>query len=128
MAFAILQWKGNEMRILCMALLAAAAFAQDAPKHFLIEFAVSSSVDLLHMTQAQMGVFQQHGARLTKLRDEGVVVTGGHTDNPRSMRAIVIIKAQDVAAARVLAEADPAVKAGLLHPTVEAFTLAVPPK
>ena len=116
------------MKIFWLTILAVAAFAQDAPKYFLIDMSLSPSVDPIHMTQPQMAVFQQHGARLTKLRDEGVVVMGGHTDDTRNMRAIVIVKAKDLAAAHALADADPAVKAGFLKPAVEAFTLAVPPK
>jgi len=116
------------MRILCLALLAVAAFAQDAPKHYLIEMTLSAGVDVTHLTQPQMDIFQQHGMQLMKLRNEGVVILGGHTDSPQSMRAMVIVKAKDVAAARAVADADPAVKAGLLKPTVEAFTLAIPPK
>jgi len=116
------------MRILWIALLALAAFAQDAPKYFLIDMALAPGVDVMHLTQPQMAIFQQHGAQLTKLRDEGVVVMGGHTDNPQNVRAIVIVKAKDTAEARALADADPAVKAGLLKHAVEAFTLAVPPK
>ena len=53
-----------------------------------------------------------------KLRDEGVVILGGHTDNFQHMRAILIVKAKDTAAARAVAEADAAVKAGLLKLSV----------
>ena len=52
------------MRILCLTLLAAVALAQDAPKHFLVEFALAPGVDMKHLTQPQMSVFQQHGAQL----------------------------------------------------------------
>ena len=119
------------MRFLCLALLAIASLAgaQEAPQHFLLEFELAPGVDVAHLTQPQMAVFQQHGAQLMKLRDEGVVILGGHTDNMQHMRALVVVKATDVAAARALADADPAVKAGLLKPTVaESFTLAIPPK
>jgi uncharacterized protein YciI len=44
------------------------------------------------------------------------------------MRAVLIVKTKDASAARALADADPAVKAGLLKPAVESFTLAIPPK
>ena len=116
------------MRILWIALLVVTAFAQDAPKHFLIELTLAPDVDVMHLTQPQMAVFQQHGLQLMKLRNEGVVIMGGHTDNPQNMRALVIVKAKDAAAARALADDDPAVKAGLLKPTVAPFTLAIPPK
>ena len=85
-------------------------------------------MDVTHLTQPQMAIFQQHGAQLMKLRDEGVVIVGGHTDNMQHMRAILIVKAKDAAAARTVAAEDPAVKAGLLKFSVEPFTLAIPPK
>ena len=118
------------MRILCLAVLAIAslAHAQEAPSHFLIEYELAPGVDFTHLTQPQMDVFKQHGAQLMKLRDEGVVIAGGHTDNPQHMRAFVIVKAKDAAAARAVADADAAVKGGLLTFSVEPFTLAIPPK
>ena len=119
------------MRILCLMALAVASFAQapEAPTHFLIEFELAPGVDITHLSQPQRATFQQHGAQLMKLRDEGVVVLGGHTDNVQHMRAILIVKAKDTASARAVAEADAAVKAGLLKLSgVEPFTLAVPPR
>ena len=118
------------MRVLCLAVLAVAslAIAQEAPKHFLIEFELGAGVDFARLTQPQQATFQQHGAKLLKLRDEGVVVMGGHTDNFQHLRAFVVVKAVDAAAAKAVADADPAVKGGLLKASVEPFTLAVPPK
>ena len=85
-------------------------------------------MDVAHLTQPQMATFQQHGAYLSKLRDQGVVIVGGHTDNMQHMRAIIIVKAKDAAAARTLATEDPAVKGGLLKFSVEPFTLAIAAK
>jgi uncharacterized protein YciI len=118
------------MRILCLFLLAVAslALAQEAPAYFLIEYELTANVDMTHLSQPQMATFQQHAAQLMKLRDEGVVVVGGHTDNVQHMRGMVIVKAKDAAAARALAAEDPAVKDGLLKTSVEAFTLAFPPR
>ena len=124
------------MRILCLCTLAIAAYimlpslapAQEAPAHFLIECELTASVDIAHLTQPQMATFQQHGAYLSKLRDQGVVIVGGHTDNIQHMRAIIIVKARDAAAARTLATEDPAIKGGLLKFSVEPFTLAIAPK
>jgi hypothetical protein len=118
------------MRILCLAVLAitSLAHAQEAPSHFLIEYELAAGVDITHLTHPQAAVFKQHGAQLAKLRDEGVVITGGHTDNPQHMRAFVIVKAGDLAAARAVAAADPAVKGGLLTFSLEPFTLAIPPR
>ena len=118
------------MRILCLMALAVASFAQapESPSHFLIELELGPGVDITHLSQSQQAIFQQHGAQLMKLRDEGVVILGGHTDNIQHMRGILIVKAKDAAAARAVADADVAVKAGLLKPSVEPFTLAVPPR
>jgi uncharacterized protein YciI len=117
------------MRILCLMALAVVCFAQEAPNHFLIELELGPGVDITHLSQPQRAVFQQHGAQLMKLRDEGVVILGGHTDNLPHVRAILIVKAKDAAAARAVGEADAAVKAGLLKlSVVESFTLAVPPR
>jgi uncharacterized protein YciI len=124
------------MRILCLCTLAIAAYsmlpsrapAQEAPAHFLIECELAVGVEVAHLTQPQMATFQQHGAYLSKLRDQGVVIVGGHTDNMQHMRAIIIVKAKDAAAARSLATEDPAVQGGLLKFSVEPFTLAIAPK
>jgi uncharacterized protein YciI len=118
------------MRILYLAILAIAslAHAQEAPSHFLIEYELSPGVDITHLTEPQAAVFKQHGAQLMKLRDEGVVIAGGHTDNPQHIRAFVIVKAPDAAAARAVADADAAVKGGFLKASVEPFTLAIPPR
>jgi len=104
------------------------AVSQESQPHFLLRMELAPEVDVMHLSPTQMAALQQHGARLTKLRDEGVVIAGGHTDDPKHMLGIVIFKAKDLAAARALAADDPAVKAGLMKPTLEPFTLAVPPK
>jgi uncharacterized protein YciI len=118
------------MKILCLVVLAIAslAHAQQAPSHFLIDYELAAGVDIAHLTEPQAAVFKQHGAQLMKLRDEGVVVAGGHTDNPQHIRAFVIVKAADAAAARAIAAADAAVKGGFLTASVESFTLAIPPR
>jgi uncharacterized protein YciI len=118
------------MKLLSLAVLviASLARAQEAPSHFLIEYELASGVDATHLSEAQMALFQQHGAQLKKLRDEGVVIVGGHTENMEHLRGLVIVKARDVAAARALAAEDPAVKAGLMRTSLEPFTLAIPPK
>ena len=102
MARRILHRKGGKMRLLylCILAISSLATAQEAPAHFLIEFELTAGVDIAHLSQPQMAVFQQHGAQLMKLRNDGVVIVGGHTDNMQHMRAFVIVKAKDAAAAR----------------------------
>ena len=118
------------MRILRLMVLAviSMAEAQQAPSHFLIEYELTASVDITHLSQPQMALAQEHAARLAKLRDEGVVIVGGRTGNMQHPRGIVIVAAKDADTARVLAAADPAVKGGLMKASVEPFTLAVPPR
>src|SRR5260370_15888791 len=102
MALRLLHRKGGgEMRMLCLAVLAIASLArgQGAPSHFLIEYELTAGVDITHLTQPQMDVFKQHRAQLVKLRDESVVIAGGHTDNVQHMRALLILKAPDAAPA-----------------------------
>jgi uncharacterized protein YciI len=117
------------MKLLCIVALTLAAFAQESQQHFLVQIELAPGIDVTRLSPAQGALFQQHGERLAKLRDQGVVVTAGHTDNLKHIVAVIIVKAKDMAAAQALAAEDPAVKAGLLaKPTVEPFTLAVPPK
>jgi len=118
------------MRILCLCVLAVASLvpAQEPSAHFLIECELAAGVDVTHLTQPQMATFQQHGAYLSKLRDRGVVIVGGHTDNLQHLRAIIIVNAKDAANARNVATEDPAIKGGLLKFSVEPFTLAIAPK
>ena len=118
------------MRLLCLAVLAIASvgWAQQAPGHFLIELELTPGVDVTHLSEAQISTFQQHGARLAKLCDEGVVIVGGRTANLQHPRAVVIVTAKDAAAARSVVEDDPAVKAGLMKASVEPFALLIPPR
>ena len=118
------------MRILCLAVLAIASLAraQEAPTHFLVEYELAPGVDITHLSQPQMALVQQHGAHLKKLRDDGVVILGGHTANLQHLRGLAILAAKDVESARTVADEDPAVKAGMMKTSVEAFTLAIPPK
>jgi uncharacterized protein YciI len=118
------------MRILCLAVLivTSVGWAQDAPSHFLIEYELAPGVDITHLSETQTAMVQQHGARLLKLRDEGVVILGGHTSDPQHLRGLVIVNAKDAATARALAAGDPAVRGGIMKTSVEDFALAVPPR
>jgi uncharacterized protein YciI len=106
-------------------LLFAAALAHAGS--FFVHLEVSPVVDFTHLTPAQMAVFQQHGANLTKLRDSGVLVMAGRMiQDPKHAHAIEILNAENEAAAREIANADPAVKAGLMKATVEPIELLLP--
>src|SRR5688500_4956781 len=64
----------------------------------------------------------KHLAHLNSLGAAGKIAGPFGTDGPR--RGLVILKADSLAAARAIADADPAVKAGTF--TVEIYTLMVP--
>ena len=118
------------MRILCLCILAIASLApaQETPAHFLIECELGRERGRRAPHPAADGRISTARRLTVKLRDQGVVIVGGHTDNMQHMRAFIIVKAKDAAAARTVATEDPAVKGGLLKFSVEPFTLAIPPK
>ena len=74
-----------------------------------------------------MAVLQQHGANLTKLRDSGVLLTGGRTQSVQHPRGLAIFVAENETAAKELAAADPSVRAGIMRVTVEPLDLVFPP-
>lgn len=54
-----------------------------------------------------------HGMYMTKLFKEGVVLAGGPTTDPEG-GGLAIVKAKDMAEAKALLAADPAIKAGIM--------------
>ncbi|MCU1234115.1 MAG: YCII-related protein [Candidatus Solibacter sp.] len=114
------------MKIAILLLFAALA-AIAAPAHFFVLYEVTPGVDIAHLTPQQAAVFKEHGINLTKLRDAGILLTAGRMLNPQHPRAIAIFTAEDEAAAKEIAAADPAVKAGLMKVTVETLDLVFPP-
>ena len=105
----------------------AIAAAHAAPANFLLTLELAPGVDVAHLTPQQMGLLQQHAANLGKLRDAGILLTGGRTDTPQHLRGLAILQADGQAAAQAIADADPAVRGGVMRATVEPFTLAVAP-
>jgi uncharacterized protein YciI len=94
---------------------------------FFVHYEVTPAVDFTHVTPAQTAVFQQHGGYLMKLRDSGVLVIAGRMlQDPKHAHAIVILNAENEAAAREIAATDPAVHAGLMKVTVEPIELLSP--
>jgi uncharacterized protein YciI len=125
MAFRLFQGKGGG-KMKAAILLAFAAFSAHAA-NFLMVYEPAPGVDFAHLTQQQMGVLQQHGANLTKLREAGVLLTGGRTQNPQHPRGLAIIVAENEAAAKEIGAADPSVRAGVMQVTVEPLDLVFPP-
>jgi uncharacterized protein YciI len=54
-----------------------------------------------------------HGAYMTKLFKEGVVLAGGPTTDPEG-GGLALVKARDMAEAKALLAADPAINAGIM--------------
>jgi uncharacterized protein YciI len=108
-------------------LLLLAALAAPAA-NFFVAYEVAPDIDFTHMTPQQMGVMKEHGANLMKLRESGVLVTAGRMmQDPKHVHAIAIIRADNETAAKEIAAADPAVRAGIMHVTVEPIELLLPP-
>uniref|UniRef100_Q028I9 YCII-related protein n=1 Tax=Solibacter usitatus (strain Ellin6076) TaxID=234267 RepID=Q028I9_SOLUE len=108
-------------------LLLFAAIAAPAA-NFFVAYEVTSGIDLTHMTPQQVGVMKEHGANLMKLRESGVLLTAGRMlQDPKHLHAMAIIVAENEAAAKDIAAADPAVRAGIMRFTVEPMDLVFPP-
>src|SRR5579859_1032604 len=76
------------------------------------------------MTDAEKQAIGAHFTRLKGMLADGSLILAGPTDPPTI--GIVIFKAADLAAAKALAESDPAVTAGAFTlKSVEAFSLAL---
>jgi uncharacterized damage-inducible protein DinB/uncharacterized protein YciI len=108
--------------------LGAALAAQAATANFFVVYELTPGVDITHLTQEQMGIFQQHGANLSRLREAGTLLVGGRIlYDPAHARAVAILTSQSEAQAKEIAAADPAVRAGLMRTTVEPIDMAMPP-
>jgi uncharacterized damage-inducible protein DinB/uncharacterized protein YciI len=102
--------------------------AQAASANFFLVYELAPGVDFTHLTPQQMGILQQHGANLVKLREAGTLLTGGRIMyDPQHARGIAILVAESEAAAKEIAAADPAVRAGIMLPKVEPVDLVFPP-
>lgn len=96
--------------------------------NFFVAYEVAPGIDFTHLTPQQMGVLKEHGANLMKLRESGVLLTAGRmVQDPKHAHAIAIMLAESEAAAKEIAAADPAVRAGIMRFTVEPIDLVFPP-
>ena len=68
-----------------------------------------------------------HGERIQQLHLSGVLLTGGHTTGTDNPSGLLVVSAQDETAARAIADADPAVRAGMLKALVQPFDLVIAP-
>lgn len=76
-------------------------------------------------TAAESAAVDAHFSRLVTLRDEGVLILAGRTQEAPGTFGIVIFEAPDEASARAIAESDPAVVAGVFAMTLHPYAVAL---
>jgi uncharacterized protein len=79
------------------------------------------------ITPAEGDLMEAHANYLQELFERGVCLFGGPVFDPRGVYGIAVIAAEDEAAARASASADPCVKAGLQRMEIAEMRLAFPP-
>ncbi|MHC2999079.1 YciI family protein [Microbacterium sp. HJ5] len=76
-------------------------------------------------TEAEQRIVAEHFGYLTELRDRGVLILAGRTQEQAGTFGITIFEAPDDAAARAVMDADPAVAAGVFAATLHPYAVAV---
>ncbi|MEZ3161301.1 YciI family protein [Microbacterium sp. BWT-B31] len=76
-------------------------------------------------TEDEQRIVGEHFAYLVGLRDAGVLILAGRTQEDFTSFGITIFEAEDEASARSIAEADPAVAAGVFAMTLHPYAVAV---
>ncbi|MEV5071420.1 hypothetical protein MRBLMI12_003051 [Microbacterium sp. LMI12-1-1.1] len=76
-------------------------------------------------TADEQRIVGDHFAYLVALRDRGVLILAGRTQEAEGTFGITIFEADDEAAAREIMHADPAVAAGVFLATVHPYRVAV---
>ena len=98
-----------------------------AGPYYLLTYTVTPGVKATALTPEQRQVFMAHGQQIGQLQQSGSMYMAGHTTNLENVTGMGIVNVKDEAAARAIADGDPAVKAGLLKVTVEPFDMLFPP-
>jgi uncharacterized protein YciI len=76
-------------------------------------------------TDDEQRIVSEHFAYLVSLRDRGILVLAGRTQEAVDTFGITIFDADDEAAARVVMDDDPAVRAGVFAATLHSYRIAV---
>ena len=76
-------------------------------------------------TPEEQGIVAEHFRYLIGLRDEGLLILAGRTQEEEGTFGITIFDADDEAAAHALMSADPAVAAGVFTATLHPYLVAV---
>ncbi|MCA9832375.1 MAG: hypothetical protein KC435_00345 [Thermomicrobiales bacterium] len=76
-------------------------------------------------TDTEAKIVGDHFQYLVSLRDAGILILAGRTQEDLGTFGIVIFEAADADTARSIAEADPAVSAGVFDMTLHPYAIAV---
>jgi len=76
-------------------------------------------------TERDQQLVAAHFAYLVELRDRGILILAGRTQVDEGTFGLVIYTAGDAAAARAIADADPAVAGGVFAAEVYPYAIAV---
>lgn len=80
---------------------------------------------VLEPTADEQRIVAEHFAYLVELRDRGVVILAGRTQESGDTFGLTIFEAVDEAAAREVMTSDPAVAAGVFDATLHPYRIAV---
>jgi uncharacterized protein YciI len=80
------------------------------------------------ITAAESATMDAHAKYLRGLFERGVCLFAGPVFDPRGVYGIAVLAAEDEAAARAFASADPCVQAGLQRMEIAEMRLAFPPR
>lgn len=78
-----------------------------------------------HPTDAEAETVNAHFRYLQSLGDAGTLILAGRTQETIDTFGLVIFEAPDEEAARAIAEADPAVSAGVFKMTLHSYAIAI---
>ena len=76
-------------------------------------------------TPAETALARAHFEYLVQLRDSGVLILAGRTQEDEGTFGIAIFEAPDAVAAEAITHADPAIAGGLFRATVHPYAVAV---
>ncbi|WP_203579624.1 YciI family protein [Microbacterium hibisci] len=76
-------------------------------------------------TPEEERIVGEHFAYLVSLRDRGIMILAGRTQEPEGTFGITIFEAEDEHAARSVMDADPGVAGGVFAATLHPYAVAV---
>jgi len=93
--------------------------------HWLYRIVPSRPGMVADATPDEQRLVGAHFAYLVELRDRGILILAGRTQEAEGTFGVSIFEADDEAAARAVMEADPAVAAGVFVASLHPYRIAV---